>query len=178
MVDIVCYMGGACGDLVTAVIDSTGVKLDDNRFWLDDNRMRLKKPHLFATDLEKDQYLATVNEQSISSHDYEYHARRKHDIICVGVFDMTTAMWAATRFKELHRPTVWAEMTALCGAETLEDYAEMYIHNTNMMTRDQQPKIINLADIIGGRLIPVLEQYTTRRLDVDLYTEWKRKNVI
>jgi hypothetical protein len=169
-------MGGACGDLVTAVIDSTGVELKDNgSVAIPKYRARLKKPHLFVDNDEKDNYILEFDETSISSHDYSYHVNRKHDIICVGIFDKSTALWAATRFKKFHRPEVWAEMSELCGAETIDDYADMYLHNTNMMS-EHQHKIINLEDIIKGNLIPILKQYTDKSLDIDLYNRWKEKN--
>jgi hypothetical protein len=170
-------MGGACGDLVASVIDSVGTELNSNgTLLIPKDRAWLKKPHLFVDDVEKDQYISEVTAKSISSHDYYYHVRKKHDIICIGIFDKPSALWAAVRFKELHRPEVWEKMTDSCGAETIDDYANMYLHTTTKMTKLNQPKVIDLADILKGNLITVLKQYTDNSLNVDLYNQWKEKN--
>ena len=43
---IVCYTGGTAGDIVARIIDNQELSKD---------RQRLKKPHLFFSDKEKDQ---------------------------------------------------------------------------------------------------------------------------
>ena len=99
---IVCYTGGTCGDLISAMID-----YHDATFTVfktvkhADRRQRLKKPHLFTTTEEKNQYLVEVAQQynSIPSHDLDYHVQQQHKFISIIVEDATVAQWAANRFK-------------------------------------------------------------------------------
>ena len=53
---IVCYTGGTAGDIISKIVDPGEMSLD---------RQRLKKPHLFSCDEEKDlQALSTQEGQS------------------------------------------------------------------------------------------------------------------
>jgi hypothetical protein len=172
---IVCYTGGTCGDLITTLIDSTDSQLSDNKLLIDVDRERLKKPHLFQSISEKDRYIIAMQKYaSIPSHDLEYHLARNHKFIGIRVQDPDTALWAATRFKELHRPHVWAEMTQACGASTVEEYAQMLIDFGNYIS-DNTEYIIHLEDIIKGRVLDKLEQIIGRSLDQqakNIYNKW------
>jgi hypothetical protein len=166
-------MGGTCGDLVSAVIDNNDVSFNNNAISISAERSKLKKPHLFADDNEKDQYLLNAGRlyKSIPSHDADYHINRGHDFIGIVVNDKDIALWAAERFKRLHRPHVWDEMINKCGANSVEGYAEMMIHFSRMISM-HTIKLIDLADIKQGNLIDKLSQYTDYDLNTSLYSNW------
>ena len=105
--NIVCYTGGTCGDMISAILDSAGGYFTNNRVMFDQDRTQLKKPHLFNSDTEKDQYLIEAGKKyrSIPSHDLDYHIRNAHDFIGITVQDNAVALWAATRFKKITSTT-------------------------------------------------------------------------
>ena len=174
---IVCYTGGACGDLITSMIDSRDatITLQHTVNQVID-RQQLKKPHLFASDNEKDQYLIDIGQRynSIPSHDLDYHIRREHKFISVVVNDIDVARWAAKRFKELHRPHVWEEMSKVCGAKTVDEYAQILIHYSNMV-RKNTTKTVSLESIIKKTVIEELENtlgYSITESGKNLYNNW------
>jgi hypothetical protein len=146
-------MGGTCGDLVTAMIDSTDVTLTDGSIKFPSDRIRLKKPHTFASDNEKDLVVESSVYRSISSHDYDYHLRKGHKILSVGIDNTAAATWCAERFKNLHKPHVWKEMSLRCGANTIEEYAQMYMDFTNMVKTNPNATVISINDILTGNLL-------------------------
>jgi hypothetical protein len=160
MIEIVCYTGGTCGDLIAGLIDSKGAYFRNNTVMFEQDRLRFKKPHTFASDEEKDQYLNEMSAKykSIPSHDLQYHLRREHNFIGITVSDWNTALWAAKRFKELHRPHVWEEMTTASGADSLEKYAQLMIDFSNMIVQHTD-RIITLESIQSGTALqnPVLQ---------------------
>jgi len=169
---IVCYTGGTCGDLISNLIDSS-----DNIIKYNTDREKLKKPHLFNNNNEKDIYLNKIQYCSIPSHDLAYHIDRGHDFIGIRVQDPTIALWAATRFKQLHRPQVWEEMTNACGATTIELYAQMIMDFGNLIS-EHTDKIINLEDIVGGKALTKLQEFV--KLDTKaefIYQQWLQANI-
>lgn len=170
MIEIICYTGGSCGDLITALIDSKDTSYRGNTVMIDADRSRLKKPHEFANDSDKDQYLVEIatKYQSIPSHDLAYHVRRQHKFIGISVHDWTVALWAAQRFKDLHRPHVWNEMTVACGAQTVEDYAQMMLDFSNLIVQHTN-KIVTLESICAGTALqnPILENTNN-----NFYNNW------
>ena len=179
MIHIVCYTGGTCGDLLSAMIDPRGAEIQDSgSVFHAVSRTRLKKPHLFASDLDKDQYITSfAGYHSISSHDTEYHIRRGHAFVSVGIQRLDTAIWAAQRFRDLHRPQVWQEMTARCGAETLEQYAQIMMDYSSMVANHTQD-IVKLESIVQGTAVTELQDILGRPLQpdsVEFYHSWLRK---
>jgi hypothetical protein len=168
--NIICYTGGTCGDVITALFDSTGTSYRGNTVMIDADRSRLKKPHEFANNTDKDQYLMEMvtKYQSIPSHDLAFHALRQHEFIGITVNDRAVALWAAQRFKDLHRPYVWAEMTAACGVDTVEDYAQMMLDFSNLIVQHTN-KIVTLESIRAGTALqnPILEN-----ANKDFYNTW------
>ena len=171
MIDIVCYTGGSCGDLITALIDNKGAHFRNKAVMFEQDRLRFKKPHTFANDEEKDQYLdeMTNKYRSIPSHDMQYHIKREHNFIGITVQDLSVAKWAAKRFKELHRPHVWAEMTAVCGVNTVEDYAQTMIDFSNLVIQHTD-RIITLESIQDGT---VLQNSILKNSSKNLYQNWQ-----
>lgn len=168
--NIVCYAGGTCGDMISAILDTTGAQFKNTTVMLDQDRTRLKKPHLFKADTEKDQYLMDMAKkyQSIPSHDLKYHIQRRHDFVGITVQDKTVSMWAAERFKRLHRPHVWAEMTAVCGADSIEGYAQMMIDFSNLVAQHTD-RIVTLESIRAGT---ALDNPILKTANKEFYFNW------
>jgi hypothetical protein len=173
---IVCYAGGMCGDLVSALVDHRGSRFTSYKTINHvAERIRLKKPHLLTLD-EKNQYLSDISKQylSIPSHDLEYHRQQSHNFISITVEDFKTATWAASRFKNIHRPHVWQEMQQLCGATDIESYAQILIDFSNLV-KQTATATVSLEDIISGRVISSLE--TILKSDItqpskNIYNNW------
>jgi hypothetical protein len=176
---IVCYAGGCCGDLVSAMIDSTGCSTAGSTTVLSTDRMRLKKPHLFTDDTEKNNYLIEMSSKytSIPSHDLDYHVKNKHNFLGIGVKDTKLALWAADRFKTLHRPMVWNEMTKFCGANSIESYAQVMLDFTNLMEKHAS-HMVYLNDIQNGSIVEKLMNYTEKNINSSLYNSWLEKQKI
>lgn len=173
---IICYTGGTCGDLITAMIDYRDAKFDFKAVIHNEERRQLKKPLTFTNDEEKDIYIQQISKQynSIPSHDLDYHVKRKHQFISITVEHPKVALWAATRFKQLHRPHVWEEMQRACGSNTVKDYAQILIHYSNMV-KSHTDQIITLESIKKGNAIEELEKILRYDLTVggkNLYRNW------
>lgn len=168
--NIVCYTGGTCGDMISAILDPAGADFKNTTVMLVQDRTRLKKPHLFESDTEKDQYLIEAEKkyQSIPSHDLDYHIRRGHDFVGITVQDKTVALWAAERFKKLHRAHVWKEMTAACGADTVEGYAQMLI-DFSKLVKQHTDCIVTLESIRAGT---ALDNPILKTASKDFYLDW------
>lgn len=171
--NIVCYMGGTCGDLIVSVIDPKHTKFHESAMKLPLERYKLKKPHLFSNDEEKTEYIKSLENTylSIPSHDTPYHIKEKHNFISISVTDLKSANWAASRFKGLHAPHVWEEMVSYSGARTVKDYANSLIHYSELI-KNHTDKLINLNDILNGNLIEHLSKYISTPLSKNLYKNW------
>jgi hypothetical protein len=175
--NIICFTGGTCGDILTVMIDSTEVDLSHTWLGLSAERCRLKKPHTFCNDLEKNLYLDQVSllYNSIPSHDLDYHVRQRHNFISITVKDFGVALWASTRFKEIHRPHVWEEMQRVCGATTIEEYAQRIIDYSNMV-QQHTDCIVTLERILSGHAIEDLSQWIKTDLNIDIYKRWLQQH--
>jgi hypothetical protein len=177
MTNIICYTGGACGDIICGLIDATDVTFSysNKSVILPNERSRFKKPHTFATIEEKDQYFISVGTryQSIPSHDLEYHRTRQHSFIGITVSDFDVAIWAATRFKNHHRPHVWDEMTKYSGADTVEKYAQLMIDFSNLII-NHTDKTIQLEHIFSGHAIAAIRHLNINPDDQseNIYKNW------
>lgn len=173
---IVCYAGGTCGDLVCAMIDPMHAYLDNNVIRHAPERSKLKKPHLFDSDTSKHLYMKSLCllYASLPSHDLDYHVRHAHDFIGVTVKDPATALWAAERFKALHRPSVWQEMQAVCGASSTHDYAQVLIDYADMIM-NKTNKVLTLERILSGHAAQDLSLLLEKEVHRDLYDQWLTK---
>jgi hypothetical protein len=175
MTNIVCYTGGTCGDLVAAMIDAKDVMRIDNVIIHHAQRQRLKKPHQFQNDSEKTAYIrwvATVY-QSIPSHDLDYHVQNRHEFIAITVDDTDMALWAAARFKNLHRPHVWNEMHSKSGSSSIQEYAQMLI-DFSRLVKQKTDKLIALEKILNGYAVEELKRYISTPINQVLYQDWLR----
>jgi len=173
MVEIVCYTGGTCGDLITALIDPKDAIVKKQSVSLTPNRCKLKKPFLFANDSDKKQYIDTIEYNSIPSHDTNFHITNKHPIIGITIENVNLAMWAANRFKKIHQPHVWEEMSSACGAKSVEEYAQVLLDYSSMIVNHSN-RIIKLEQILNGDATNCLQNFnlpiTTEAKN--LYNSW------
>ena len=175
MIHVVCYAGGTCGDLITAMIDDKDVVKMKNSIMHHAQRQRLKKPHQFQDDCAKDSYIqwaATVY-QSVPSHDFDYHVRRQHEFIAVTVDDTDIALWAATRFQRLHRPHVWKEMQDKSGVSSVKEYAQLLI-DFSRFAKQHTDKLITLEKILAGHAVDELKRCIDTPINQFLYQDWLR----
>lgn len=173
MVEIICYTGGTCGDLIAALIDPAGVEFYHGAVMHIEDRASLKKPHLFESESDKDLYIENVSRKyhSIPSHDIEYHIKRSHNFIGITVEDRNIANWAATRFKNLHRAEVWASMSKACGANTVDDYAQILLDYSTMVQQHTN-RLIKLEEIVTGNAIKSLNELGITNCSTSLYNDW------
>ena len=78
---VICYTGGTCGDIVTAVIDTQDIVIHENRMRVSEERSKFKKSHLFESKQQKDLCFTDMAQRykSIPSHDLEYHSQCGHE---------------------------------------------------------------------------------------------------
>ena len=177
-IDIVVYMGGCCGDLACALIDPTQASFNTlaGSVILPPERQRLKKHFLFPNDQHKDNYLEKMSMMydSVPSHDLDYHVRREHRFIGILVRDHTTALWAATRFKHIHRPSVWESVQKSHSIYNVKQYAQMMLDYSNLLF-DCTDIVVDLKDIVQGRALTVMSELTGHTFDIhaeDFYNNW------
>jgi len=175
---IVCYTGGTCGDLVSAIIDPSDAKFNSTLKTVlhNTNRIQLKKPHLFGSNQEKDQYLHDMSKlySSIPSHDLDYHIQQKHKFVSITVEDFDVALWAARRFKNCHRPHVWEEMQKVCNVNNIEEYAQVLMDFSKLVSQHTD-RIVKLEDVKNGNVINSLEAilgYSLPKNNKNLYSNW------
>jgi hypothetical protein len=127
-------------------------------------------------DDQKDLYLTDISNHyaSIPSHDLEYHVSRRHDFIGIVVTDDKSALWAASRFKSLHREQVWIEMQKYCNANSVETYAQT-LKDFSWLVAQHSKNLISLEDIKSGNAITTLELILGYKLTPEseiLYERW------
>lgn len=170
---IICYMGGTAGDLVTATIDGKDTRLDDRKVIISAERSKLKKPHLFTNSSETVDYIKSMaeNYSSLPSHCLDFHLEQRQDFVGIVVNTMETAIWAATRFKELHLPHVWEEVMKYGNISKVEEYASMML-NFSETIKKYTNKIISLEDILSGNLLAELDRLNIQLTNPSLYEIW------
>ena len=173
MIEIVCAAGGTCGDILTAIMDASDVEFKNATVWIAPERSQLKKPHSFADDSAKNNYvnLMSLVYNSIPSHDLDFHVRYRHPFIAVTVDKFETALWASERFKKLHRPHVWEEMQKVCGATNVNEYAQTMMDYSNLV-RKHTTKLVALERILAGHAVEDLNQITDLDLNNEFYQQW------
>ena len=170
----VVYMGGCCGDLLTSILDWSGSAFNNETgtMILPRDRQGFKKPHMFGSDKSRDRYVAEAGAKytSLPSHDIEYHVRRQHKFIGIAVRDADTAVWAATRFRECHRPQVWDEVQHIHNISSTAEYAQL-IMDYSQMIQQRTNQIVWLEDIVRGTVDAQLQTWGYQ-VDVAQYHAW------
>jgi hypothetical protein len=175
--NIILFTPGACGDIVTAVIDSTGAILpkynpasiidyahEVHYVLLDMARQKLKSECDLSKYNEYDLYINEMRDAgylSLPSHSFKYHLDNKHQFILIDNSEDSVAEWVINRLNLLygHLPS---------RIRLTESDIKYEIQRASPHT----DKIINLRDIIEGRLITKLKQWIDTPLNDDLYQQW------
>ena len=164
---IVRAIPGACGDIVSAVIDNAGATLTSKGSisFINERRI-LKLPQIDTDTLFKllEDYALTY--KSISSQHYVERVMTdsRYKNITVVVDSDELIDWCISRLSFLY-PTV------IFNKEQLK--TEIEFHNRYLNFK------INLSDILTGKLIKKLNQYEIPIMDEKLYYKWivlNRKN--
>ena len=176
----VVYMGGTAGDLVASMIDWQDSRLEmiKDRMELPLQRQQLKKPHSFATDEDKDQYVREMSRlyRSLPSHDLDYHLKRQHRTIGIVVETEKAARMAAERFKRSHRARVWQSVCEGFGIENTRQYADLVLNYGNVI-KEKVTTVITMEDIVKGNLLRDLSSNLGigfSQQDVVRYQTWMR----
>lgn len=173
---VVSYMGGCCGDLVSALIDPATAKFTGSNILLSKQR-EFFKLHPTASLADKNNAYIELSSlyQSAPSHQLEYHLDHSHQVIGIVVEDKELALWAANRFKTLHLPRVWQKICVGMGISTVEEYAESLIGFSTKVSNCAQ-KIITLADIVNGKAILALGSHGISCSTHQMYSKWLKLN--
>jgi hypothetical protein len=177
---VVCYMGGTYGDMVAGLINED---LKTDFIWQvarpNEEVSKLKKPHTFGSDQEKDEYINSISSEykCILSHDQDYHFKRGHNVLGIVVTTMKSALRCAKRFRAAHRAHVWKEMMDRCGAKTIEEYAEMMLHYSSAIEK-QSKWIISTDEIQDGRVLERITQITGKSLTKSTQNSYKNWRMI
>lgn len=174
MAELILYMGGCCGDIITGLIDTKGISIESGKCVILEQRERLKRSFSFENDTQKDEYIkdASVYWKSLPSHDAEYHIQNNHKYLGVVCSDRNTALWAATRFRGFYSDTVWNRMSEVSGAKTIEDYAQS-IMDFSYWIKTKASSTIELLDIVHGNAIDKLKLLTELDSSANImYTQW------
>jgi hypothetical protein len=164
---IILYQGGGCGNMVSAVIDSTGsLFLSTGHIVFDSKRRTLQQSFYVnqLTDEDRDRIIENSTFKSIHSHLFDYHITRKHDFIFINCDDSKYINWVCDRFNHIHEVRNKNQSDAKITPEYIKEVTAKVIPHTN--------KIIPISDILEGRLIDTLSKYVDTTLDVDLYNKW------
>ena len=171
---VVSHIGGTCGDLITAVIDSTDTHIN----WtaavkLPMNRVTLKQGKL-KTDNEVSQYLLDIFKKykSVSSHSPIPIENIK--LINPVIYDKKIAIWAAHRFTRVNLKKPYNDyMCRECKND--EEYANILLDHCQFVTEmntNPDTILIDVRDIVEGNLIKKLQNYIDTELDNNFYQRW------
>ena len=174
---IVSHIGGTCGDLVTAVIDSTDASIDwTHAVKMPKTRLTLKTK--INTDEDITQYLLEIFDKykSISSHLPISDILLKDNIklITPVIHEKEIALWAANRFVKVNLKKPYNHfMNRLCKND--EEYADILLEHSKFSTEikpNTNTILINVRDIVEGNLITKLQNYMDTELDNNFYQQW------
>jgi hypothetical protein len=167
--DIICYTGGMCGDIVNSVIDPSHSVLAGPRIYTNINRSKLKSNLFITTETEQLEYIKKMESiyLSIPSHKIDLHIKHKHPYITIFTENYDLALWCATRFKNLHPSDVWSKL----GQSSVESYANTIIESCKHAA-SHTDKIITLEDILSGNLLSSLSKHVHTPLNEKLYEKW------
>jgi len=164
---IILYQPGGCGNMVSAVIDSTGsLFLSSGHVVFDSKRRTLQhrfyEKHL--ADEDRDKIIENANFKSVHSHSFDYHIRKKHDFIFIDCDDPKYINWVCHRFNHIH------ELQDKNNPEV--KITPEYIKEITSKTKPHTNKIIPISDIVEGKLLDTLSKYVDTPLNADIYYKW------
>jgi hypothetical protein len=175
---LILYTGGAAGNLVAAIIDSSQFVFNKWHFEFIDNSPLAKWKFgcpTWQTTADKCQDLdimdldfnsVSKNYKSLASHQHNFHITRKHEFILIDSSSLQSAQWCVDRFR---KNTNLPSSHAVFELERKIKISKNLALHTN--------KIIKLEDIINGKLIEIMKQWTDLPLNDELYKMWLDANV-
>jgi len=160
---IIRTIPGACGDIVSSVIDSNGAFLTPKgSITFVSQRKLLKKPYLDFHTLPTLLETAAQTYKSISCQHYlENIITGKYQTITVNINSDKLFDWCINRLSIIYPETVFSK-------EKFKTEMELHNKSTNFT--------IELSDIISGKLIDKLDEYEIPVMDSDLYFKWLERN--
>lgn len=164
---IIRAIPGACGDIVSAVIDNAGSTLTPKGSisFINERRI-LKNPQIDPNTLSKLLEDYSLTYKSISSQHYIERVMKdsRYQNITIIVDSDELVDWCIARLSFLYPALVF-------NKEQLKTETEFHEKYSNFR--------INLSDILTGKLIKKLNQYKIPVMDDKLYYKWlvlNRKN--
>jgi len=156
---IITAISGACGDIVSAVIDSKQCSLSPIGFiYCNGYRSFFKRPNLKVEDFPKLLEMTSQRYKSVSSqYVIPLDIRKNHINILIDVTDNETLGWCNSRVNQLFGKSSIDEETLQYQIKSLRDNADV---------------IINLREVLSGNLLTVLSQYVEGELDGEMYNQW------
>jgi hypothetical protein len=169
-IDIVVYVPGSCGEMITAVIDDTGYSYNGLLCNLIEyERSKLKNPEWdkILTDEDRDNVIQelSLKYKSLTSHKFQYHVDRQHDVIFIDASEDNLIEWSNNRLYQLYGNALWINPDKQINLARA--------HKAHELMLSSAKRIIKLRDILEGRLIDVLKQYVSTPLNEDLYYRWQ-----
>lgn len=164
---IILYQGGGCGNMVSAVIDSTGSMFMSTGHLIFDSKRRKLQQAFYETNLtdeDRDNVILNSTCKSLHSHEFDYHIKRKHDFIFIDCDDSKYIDWVCNRFNKIH--------VVIYKNQPDMFLKPAYIRHVTEKVTPYANKIIPISDILEGRLIETLSKYVDTPLKVDLYNKW------
>lgn len=173
---VVSYMGGCCGDLVSALIDPTSAKFTGANILLSKHREFFKLHPEDSVEVKNAAY-AEMSQHYLSapSHQLGYHLDQGHPVMGIAVQDRTLALWAAHRFRSLHLPRVWDKVCTNMNISSEKEYADALISFSDKLLLHNQPSI-DLENVVDGTLMVVLRDHGIESPESGIYQEWLRVN--
>lgn len=156
---IITAIPGACGDIVSSIIDSKDTYLLHNgSMLLAPNRNVFKKSNLNMDDVPYMLSVAFNSYKSISSqHSIVKNIRQSYMSIAIDASNNNSITWCISRLQKLYPNSLY---------ERNKLVVDQIAHC------DNADKIINLKDILSGNLIKILSQYIKTELNSELYFKW------
>jgi hypothetical protein len=158
---IISAIPGACGDIVSSVIDPTDCVLSQKGLILfrSPDRKVLKSPDLDLSKVPALLEVASCKYSSISSQYSKiiYQQDCVNQYIAIDITDDYTLDWCVKRLQILY-PTKIFEKDNL--------------KNEIVWHRTYGDHLINLSDVLSGNLINELSKYVPTKLDEEIYLRW------
>jgi hypothetical protein len=180
---VVLYAGGDGGNLVAAIVDSSQYFLDIYDFkHVEYSPLTKWKESCTVWDAAKtnderwkimddDFHDASKNFPIIASHRIEYHINRRHNMLIIESTSPAAEQWRLSRLTKIF--PWWDTQSHPAFNNEKNKQIQMRLLTAMQYT----DKIIKLEDIINGKLIKVMKQWTDLPLNEELYKMWLDANV-
>jgi hypothetical protein len=170
---IISNTSGSCGDIVSAVIDPTYIRLIPKGMIHAPFRNGLIKPNLSEDDIEK--FILQASSKGFKSIESLYPKIGStyslndtiNTYIAINVSTEAEVNWCLNKISILFPSNIFHSTEYKADSKSAEDIQTAM---TNQLL--QVDYVINLSDILSGNLISVLSEFVTEPLDEQLYQNW------